>query len=127
LATLTCVALSTLIAVAIAPTSALIVQVRGNPETVSIEVQNVSVAEIFETLSNAFDARHRSSTNLDKRLTGAYKGSLQKVVTQVLKGCYDFVVGTSERKITLIGSSAGSRNEEPGPAAGGRRGAQVPC
>jgi hypothetical protein len=124
---LTCIALSTrhssqlfsaaiaLGVLASAPTSVLAeVVVRGGPKAVSIEAQNASVEEILVTLSNAFDVHYRSSTDLRKRLTGTYKGSLQKVVTQVLNG-YDFFVGTGERRIeiTLLGSSAASPGETP--------------
>jgi hypothetical protein len=109
------------VALAIAPTSALAeVVVRGNPKAVSIEARNASVEEVLVTLSNAFDVHYRSSTDLRKRLTGTYEGSLQKVVTQVLNG-YDFFVGTGERRIeiTLLGSSAaspGARLSVPTPA-----------
>jgi hypothetical protein len=103
------------VALAIAPTLVLAeVVVRGNPNAVSIEAQNASVEEILVTLGNAFDVHYRSSTDLRKRLTGTYAGSLQKVVTQVLNG-YDFFVGTGGRRIeiTLLGSSAASPGGTP--------------
>jgi hypothetical protein len=70
--------------------------------------------ETLVTLSNAFNVHYRSSTDLRKRLTGTYQGSLQKVVTQVLNG-YDFFVGTGERRIeiTLLRSSAASPGATP--------------
>jgi hypothetical protein len=119
------------VALAIAPTLVLAeVVVRGNPKAVSIEAQNASVEEILVTLGNAFDVHYRSSTDLRKRLTGTYEGSLQKVVTQVLNG-YDFLVATGERRIeiTLLGSSAaspGATPPVPTPALPTSGGAPVP-
>jgi len=80
-------------------------QARGQIGAVSVEAQDASVQEILEALTNSFDIRFRSSTNLEKRLTGKYKGSLQQVVTHILRG-YDFVVKSGDKglEITLLGS-----------------------
>jgi hypothetical protein len=88
------------------PTSALAeAQVTGKPDAVSVSAQNASIEEILVALANAFDVQFRSSVDLEKRLTGTYRGSLQQVVTRVLTG-YDFFVKSGEKglEITLIGS-----------------------
>jgi hypothetical protein len=94
-----------LVALTIAPSLALAeTQVRGKPDAVSVEAQNSSIEEILVALSNSFDVRFRSSAKLEKRLTGTYHGSLQQVMTQILRG-YDFFVKSGENglEITLLG------------------------
>jgi hypothetical protein len=80
-------------------------QVRGNPSAVSVEAKDASVEEILVALTNTFDVHFRSSANLEKRLTGNYEGTLQQVVTHVLRG-YNFVVKSGEKgiEITLLGN-----------------------
>jgi len=80
-------------------------QVHGKPQAVGLTAQNATVEEILVALSNEFDVQFRSSADLDKRLTGSYEGTLQQVVSHILRG-YDFVVksGDSGVEITLLGS-----------------------
>jgi hypothetical protein len=77
----------------------------GTPQAVVVEAQNATVQEILIALSDAFEVQFRSAANLDKRLTGTYKGTLQQAMSRVLKG-YDFVVksGRSGLEITLLGA-----------------------
>ncbi len=85
-------------------------QVRGNPQAASVQAQNATVEEILVALSNEFNVQFRSSADLNKRLTGTYEGSLQQVVSHVLKG-YDFVVksGTGGVEITLLGAGKSTK------------------
>jgi hypothetical protein len=80
-------------------------QVRGTPKAVVVEAQNASVREILIALAEAFEVQFKSSSNLDKRLTGTYEGTLQQAVSRILKG-YDFVVksGAAGLEITLLGA-----------------------
>src|SRR5215471_4159335 len=55
-------------------------QVRGNPQSVTLTVKNSSIAEILAVLGDRFGVRYSSSTNLEKRLSGTYTGTLQQVV-----------------------------------------------
>jgi hypothetical protein len=91
---------------ALAPTLVLAdVQVRGDRSAVSVVAQNASIEEILINLSSAFDVKLRSSANLEKRLTGTYRGSLQHVLTRVLDG-YDFILKSEKggAVITVLGS-----------------------
>jgi hypothetical protein len=91
---------------ALAPTLAFAeAQVRGNPNAVSVEAKDASVEEILVALSDAFDVHFRSSANLEKRLTGTYVGTLQQVVTHVLRG-FNFVMKSGDKgiEITLLGT-----------------------
>jgi hypothetical protein len=86
-------------------------------------------------LTNAFDVQFRSSADLEKRLTGTYKGSLQQVVSRILAG-YTFFVKSDEtgleitllglgKTIAVVGASSASKvamrradaTTEPSPAA----------
>jgi hypothetical protein len=94
------------IALGVAPTwSHADTQVRGTPKAVVVEAQNASVKEILIALADAFEVQFKSSSNLDKRLTGTYEGTLQQAVSRILKG-YDFVVksGAAGLEITLLGA-----------------------
>jgi hypothetical protein len=93
-------------ALAMSPTLALAeTQISGKPDAVSVKAQDASVEEILVALANAFDVQFRSSADLEKRLTGTYKGSLQQVVSRILAG-YTFFVKSDETglEITLLGS-----------------------
>jgi hypothetical protein len=104
------------IALAIAPTRARAeTQVRGTPQAAVVEAQNATVGEILAALSDTFKVQFRSAANLDKRLSGTYAGTLEQVVSHILKG-YDFVVksGPAGLEITLLGAG------KPTPVFGAR-------
>jgi hypothetical protein len=89
------------VALATAPTAALSdAQVRGSPEAVTIEAKNTSVEEILTALSSAFDLHYRSSASLERRLTGNYQGSLQRVMKRVLDG-YSYFARIGDGRIDL--------------------------
>jgi hypothetical protein len=107
-------------AAAIAPTMVLAeVQVRGNPSAVNVVAQNASIEEILISLSSAFDVKLRSSANLEKQLTGTYRGSLQQVLTRVLDG-YDFILKSEKggAVITVLGSGKAVDVLSASPASG---------
>jgi hypothetical protein len=105
---------------AIVPTLAFAdVQVRGNPSAVSVVAQNASIEEILINLSGAFDVKLRSSANLQKQLTGSYRGSLQQVLTRILDG-YDFILKSEKggAVITVLGSGKAVDVLGASPASG---------
>src|SRR5258708_24117716 len=88
-------------ALAIAPTPVLAeMQVRGSLDAVRIEARDAPVEEILAALSRAFGMHYQLSTNLDKRLTGTYVGSLRRGVTRILVG-YNFILQTCNRSIVV--------------------------
>jgi hypothetical protein len=123
-------------ALAMNPTLALAeTQISGKSDAVSVKAQDASVEEILVALANAFDVQFRSSADLEKRLTGTYKGSLQQVVSRILAG-YTFFVKSDEtgleitllglgKTIAVVGASSASKvamrradaTTEPSPAA----------
>jgi hypothetical protein len=80
-------------------------KVRGTPQAVVVEAQNASVEEVLIALTDTFKVRFRSAANLNKRLTGTYQGTLQQVISRILKG-YDFATrsGAAGLEITLHGA-----------------------
>jgi hypothetical protein len=81
------------------------VQVRGNPEAVTIEARDTSVEDVLAALSRAFDMDYQSSIDLNKPLRGTYVGPLSQVLTRILQG-YNFVLKTDNRRIvvTVVGT-----------------------
>ncbi len=117
-------------ALAIAPTPVLAeMQVRGSPDAVRIEARDAPVEEILAALSRAFGMHYQLSTNLDKRLTGTYVGSLRRVVTRILDG-YNFILKTDNGSIvvTVLGtpSAAAAAPVSSGPKVVGQSAAQPP-
>jgi hypothetical protein len=91
-----------LVAMAVAPTSVLAAaQVSGSPEAVSLEAQDTSIEEILAALRASFGVHYQSPAKLEKRLTGTYSGSLQRVVMSVLQG-YNFITKAQEGRLEII-------------------------
>jgi hypothetical protein len=80
-------------------------QVQGSPDAVRIEAQDSPIENVLTALGGAFDLRYRSSTNLDKKVTGTYQGPLRRVVARVLEG-YNFVLSTKNGRVevTVLGA-----------------------
>jgi hypothetical protein len=94
------------IALAIVPISLRAeTKVRGTPKALVVEAKNASIAEVLVALTDSFKVRFRSAADLDKRLTGTYRGTLRQAVSHILEG-YDFVVqsGQAGLEITLPGA-----------------------
>jgi hypothetical protein len=116
------------LALAIGPTQGLAnAEVRGTSEAVTIDAKNASIEDVFTALERALGVRFRSSTSLQRQLTGRYEGPLPRVLTRILAG-YSYVVKTSEGRteVTVLGpQSAPARvasevaraatNAEPAP------------
>jgi hypothetical protein len=101
------------------------IQIRGNPEAVTIEAQDTSVEEVLAALSRTFDMDYHSSIDLDKRLYGTYVGPLSRVVTRILEG-YSFVLKTDNGSfvITVVGGPnvpAANPAASASPASGAPR------
>jgi hypothetical protein len=76
----------------------------GTPEAVTLNVQDTSIGEILAGLGHDFDVHYRSSADLNRHLTGTYKGSLRQVVTRILDG-YNFIIASSGggMEVTILG------------------------
>lgn len=83
----------------------------GQPDAVQFEAANASVEEALNSLSASFDLRYRTADNLRGSISGSYAGSLQRVVSRILRD-YDFVMETTARGIIVrvYGPSNGNVN-----------------
>lgn len=100
-------------------------QVSGTPTVVSVDAQNSSVREVLSALRDNFNLQFRSSANLDKKLTGTYRGSLLEVVWRLLEG-HDFAIASNNDRLEV--TVFGREPEAPEPVLSAtREGAIVPC
>jgi hypothetical protein len=75
-------------------------EVQGGVEAVNVKLEGASVEEALKALGAAFDVRYQSTANLDRQITGTYRGSLQGVLRRVLDG-FDFVLKTQHDSIEV--------------------------
>jgi hypothetical protein len=78
--------------------------ISGTPEAVTLNAQDTSIADILAGLGHDFDVHYRSSADLNRHLTGTYRGSLRQVVTRILDG-YNFIVASIHGgvEVTVLG------------------------
>ncbi len=104
---------------AICPTSAFPeTQIRGTPQAVRVEAKNASIQEILLALNKSFGLQYHSTVNLQKKITGSYAGSLDRVLVRLLAG-NDFVLKTTDGRIevSLLSHSHATTHDADAPAA----------
>src|SRR5437879_5843635 len=77
------------------------VRVNGAPGTVQVEARDASIEEVLAALSADYGLQYKSTASLDRRVTGTYQGSLQRVVRRLLDG-YDYVLKTEADGIEVM-------------------------
>ena len=79
--------------------------VSGSADSVTVDAQNSSIKDVLSALGQKFHLQVQSTANLDKQISGSYRGSLRGVVTRLLEG-YNFVITSSqgELEITVLGT-----------------------
>ena len=65
--------------------------VSGSMGSVQLEARDSSVAEVLSALSQALPIRYRTSVELNRAVTGTFKGPALKVISRVLQD-YDYVI-----------------------------------
>lgn len=102
-------------------------QISGSQQSVSVIAQNSSLKEILSALSQKFKLQFESSANLDKQISGAYRGSLQRVVSRLLEG-YNFIITTNEDKVQVaVLGTENSRIASGASAQSGQNAAATPA
>ncbi|MCC7346783.1 MAG: hypothetical protein IT538_05230 [Variibacter sp.] len=97
------------------------VQVHGTPQAARVETGGGSVGDVLEALRKNFDVRWQADAPLARPLTGAYEGSLNRILARVLDG-YNFVLkplpggGVEVRVLGLRGARAVAGNAPAGGA-----------
>jgi len=81
------------------------VSVTGRRDDVRLEVDNAAIEDVMDALGANFGLRYRSTAPLGRRITGAHRGVLERVVARVLDG-YDFVMKTGPDgiEVTVYGA-----------------------
>jgi hypothetical protein len=101
------------------------VEVQGTSASVQVIARNAKLSEVLEALTEKLEGlRSKETTNLDERISGSYKGTVDDVLGRILRG-YDYIItdrGTAIH-ILVVGKSAGAPAIVPGsgpvaPAAG---------
>jgi hypothetical protein len=82
-------------------------RITGEPRELSLEAYDTTLQEVLTALSSSFGLQYRTSTDLNRNISGTYKGSLREVITQLLGG-YDFFVHNSRNlvEIVIVGRSS---------------------
>lgn len=97
-----CTGAAVMLAAALASAQALAgAKVDGYPASITVDAQNIPVAEILAALGHDFNVHYRSSVALNRQITGTYEGSVQRVVTRILQG-YNFVVESTPGRIEVM-------------------------
>jgi hypothetical protein len=96
------VALGLLCSSAFSPTQAQAeVVVDGDHDQMQVSVDNDTIANVLEALSQKGNLRYRSSSPLNKVIGGSFSGSLGHVLSRVLVG-FDFVAHYNPQGIEIF-------------------------
>ena len=89
--------------------------VGGAADDVRLEVTDASLDDVLAALGVNFGLRYRSPAPLGRRITGAHRGSLQRVVALLLDG-YDFVVKTGAEGVEVTVYGTGKPQDTSAPS-----------
>jgi hypothetical protein len=90
------------------------VVVDGGRDEMRVSVENETVGQVLEALSQNGNLRYRSATPLNKVIAGSYSGSLGQVLSSILVG-FDFVVRYNPQgvEIVVVGESGAKPTPPP--------------
>jgi hypothetical protein len=77
------------------------VLVTGNPDSVEVRAEEARADEVLLALGKVFNVRYRTSAEMDRSITGTYRGTLQEVISRVLE-TYNFIVKNSPESIEVV-------------------------
>lgn len=77
------------------------VQLSGTRDSVAMQTDNASMAEILSELSSTFKLRIELTGSSVRRFTGAYSGSLRRVLSRLLDG-EDYVIRSAGDGINIV-------------------------
>jgi hypothetical protein len=83
--------------------------ISGKPDALRMVAQNATLQEVFAALNASFGLQYRTSTDLNRSVSGSYNGTLREVITRLLDG-YDFFVRKlgDDFEVVVVGFSASS-------------------
>jgi hypothetical protein len=77
------------------------VVVDGSRDEMRVSVENETVGQVLEALSQNGNLRYRSAAPLNKVIAGSYAGSLGQVISRILVG-FDFVVRYNPQGVEIF-------------------------
>jgi len=90
------------------------VRISGTREALRLEGGGASLQEVLEALHRSYGVRYRGAADINRTVTATYAGSLQQVISWLLKG-ENFIVRSSDGEFDVVILGA----EQPVRAAGG--------
>jgi len=83
--------------------------VAGDLAALRVEAQSATLQEVLAALNASFGLQYRTSTDLNRSVSGTYNGTLREVITRLLDG-YDFFVRKlgDDFEVVVVGFSASS-------------------
>jgi hypothetical protein len=76
-------------------------RITGEPRELTLDAYDTTLQEVLTALSSSFGLQYRTSTDLNRNISGTYKGSRREVITQLLGG-YDFFVHNSRNLVEIV-------------------------
>jgi hypothetical protein len=77
------------------------VQIKGTVKSLRVDVTKTSIAEVLSALEPKFHVRYRSELPLDDEIDGAYRGSLRRVISRLLKD-YNYLVKRDGKTMEIV-------------------------
>jgi len=96
------------------------VRLRGNARAISVDMKDGSVKELLTALKGKFHLDYRSSVDLDRPLSGSFRGSLRQVVSDALfQKDFNFVykVAPEGDRVRIYGENAAVAKTDGGKPA----------
>jgi hypothetical protein len=91
--------------------------VEGDPGEMRVGVENETVGQVLETLSQTLNLRYRSVAPLNKVIGGSFSGPVGQILSRVLAG-FDFVVVSQPQGLEVVVYGESGKNQVlPQPTA----------
>jgi hypothetical protein len=86
------------------------VVIKGDVQSLEVEAKDATIDEVLEALSAKWSLHYRMPAGLNRRMNRTCRGSLARVVSQMLRG-YNFVVGSfddGQLEVLVLGTAGAS-------------------
>lgn len=77
------------------------VQIQGTAKSLRVDVTKTPIADVLAALEPKFHVRYRTELPLDDEIDGAYRGSLRRVISRLLKG-YNYFVKRDGKTMEIV-------------------------
>jgi hypothetical protein len=77
------------------------VRIEGDAAALRIEAKNSRITDVLAALGKTMNVQLRTSSPLNRTISGTYQGSLQKILPKLLKG-YDYIIKTHGAAVEVL-------------------------